>query len=61
MDHKLWQLFNYQKFAGNRELQQEIDSVHAKYAVRELSLADMEMVAAAGIPDPGKEKKDGEK
>ena len=60
MDHKLWQLFNYQKFDGDRELQQEIDSVHAKYAARELSFADMEMVNAAGIPDPKKEKKDGE-
>ena len=61
MERKLKQLFDYQKFAGNRELQQVIDAVHAKYAVRELNLADMEMVSAAGTPElPGK-KKDGEK
>ena len=38
MEKKLKQLFDYQKFAGNRELQQVIDSVHARYAVRELDL-----------------------
>ncbi len=61
MDNKLKQLFGYQAFAGNPELQQVIDSVHAKYAARELSLDEMEMVAAAGIPDPQQIKKDEEK
>ena len=54
-------MFDYQKFAGNRELQQVIDSVHAKYAMRELDLSDMEMVSAAGIPELPEKEKDGEK
>ena len=61
MERKLKQLFDYQKFAGNRELQQVIDSVQAKYAVRELALEDMEMVAAAGMPELQTQKKNGEK
>lgn len=61
MEKKLKQLFDYQKFAGNRELQQVIDSVHARYAVRELDLSDMEMVSAAGVPDLPEDKKEGEK
>ena len=59
MENKLKQLFGYQKFEGNRELQQVIDSVHAKYAVRELALDDLEMVNAAGIPELPDRKKDG--
>ena len=51
MESKLRQLFDFQKFEGNSELQQVIDSVHARYAVRELSLDDMEFVAAAGVPE----------
>lgn len=50
MDNRLKQLFGYQHLAENRELQQVIDSVHAKYAMRELSLDEMEMVAAAASP-----------
>ncbi len=61
MERKLRPLFDYQKFADNRELQQVIDSVHAKYAVRELNLSDMEMVSAAGMPDLPDSKKDGGK
>ena len=59
MENKLKQLFGYQKFEGNKELQQVIDSVHAKYAVRELGLDDLEMVNAAGIPELPDRKKDG--
>ena len=59
MENKLKQLFGYQKFEGNKELQQVIDSVHAKYAVRELALDDLEMVNAAGIPELPDRKKDG--
>ena len=62
MERKLKTLFDLQKFEGNRDLQQVIDSVHAKYAVRELSLDDMETVAAAGVPElQNKQKKNGEK
>ena len=61
MERKLKQLFDYQKFAGNRELQQVIDSVHARYAARELAPEDMEMVAAAGTPDIPDRKKNGDR
>ena len=58
MDNKLKQLFGYQAFAGNPELQQVIDSVHARHSVRELSLDEMEWVAAAGTPGLKNDKKD---
>ena len=61
MERKLRQLFDFQKFQGNRELQQVIDSVHSRYAVRELSMDDMATVAAAGIPEPQDKEKNGEK
>ena len=61
MEKKLTQLFGYQRFAENKDLQQVIDSVHAKYAVRELSLDDMEYVAAAGVPELQDKRKNGEK
>ena len=58
MDNLLKNLFEYQKFEGNPALQSVIDSVHSRYAVRELSLDDMEWVAAAGKPDHNPEDKD---
>ncbi len=61
MERKLKALFDLQKFDGNRDLQQVIDSVHAKYAVRELSLDDMKYVAAAGVPELQNKRKNGEK
>ena len=62
MERKLKTLFDLQKFEGNRDLQQVIDSVHAKYAVRELSLDDMAYIAAAGVPElQDKQQKNGEK
>ena len=61
MERKLSKLFDFQKFEGNRELQQVIDSVHAKYAVRTLSLDDMEAIAAAGTPELQEKEKNGEK
>ena len=60
MDNKLKQLFGYQRFAENKDLQQVIDSVHAKYATRELALDDMEMVNAAGMPELPDKRKDWE-
>ena len=60
MDNKLKQLFGYQRFEENRDLQQVIDSVHARYVARELSLDEMEMVNAAGIPESPDRRKDGE-
>ncbi len=61
MDNKLKQMFGYQRFAENRDLQQVIDSVHAKYATRELALNDMEMINAAGVPELPDKRKDWEK
>ena len=60
MERKLKQLFDYQRFAGNHELQQVIDSVHAKYAAKELALDEMEMVSAAGVTELSDKKKDRE-
>ena len=51
MEGKLKTLFDYQKFEGNSALQSVIDSVHARYAVKELSLDEMEWVAAAGVSE----------
>ena len=42
MEGKLKTLFDYQKFESNSALQSVIDSVHARYAVKELSLDEME-------------------
>ena len=61
MSKTLTQLFDYQRFEGNKDLQQIIDGVHARYSVRELSLDDMEFAAAAGTPDAQKKQKKQEK
>ena len=58
MEGKLKALFDYQKFEENSALQSVIDSVHSRYAVKELSLDEMEWVAAAGIPEAKTEDKD---
>ncbi len=50
MSKVLNRLFDYQRFEGNQELQQVIDSVHSRYTARELELDDMETVYAAGNP-----------
>ena len=52
MSKVLKQLFDFQRFEGNPELQQVIDSVHARYSRRELSLDDVDMVHAAGTGTP---------
>ena len=51
MEKKLSLLFDYQKFAQNKELQDVIDSVHARYSMRKLSDDEADMVAAAGMPE----------
>ena len=61
MGNNLSALFDFQKFEGNADLQRVIDSVHARYAVRELNIDEMEWVNAAGTPDRAPEKKDPEK
>lgn len=60
MERVLSKLFDFQKFEENADLQREIDAVHDRYAVRELSMDEMEMLAAAGAPDMmNKQKKNG--
>ena len=62
MERVLTQLFDFQLFDQNAELQRVIDEVHDRYAVRELSLDEMELLAAAGTPDQallGRGKKEG--
>ena len=51
METVLKRLFDYQKFENNQALQEVTDSVHARYAVRELDLDEMSFAAAAGTPD----------
>ena len=61
MESTLRKLFDFQKFEGNADLQNVIDSVHARYAARELSMDEMEMLNAAGTPDLPVQPKDQEK
>lgn len=56
MEKKLSQLFDFQKFEGNRELKSVIDSVHARYSRIALDDDDVCSVAAAGAPEAGKKK-----
>ncbi len=56
MESKLRKLFDFQKFDGNAELQSIINSTHSRYATRELSMEDMEMVNAAGVPNSSMRK-----
>ena len=65
LENRLNQLFDYQRFENNKDLQSMINSVHARYAKRvKLEDSDVEFLNAAGTadmlqkkPDPkGKEK-----
>ena len=60
MENKLFRLFDYQKFEGNKELQRIIDGTHARCQSRSLNLEEMEWVNAAGQPVqlPKNEEKD---
>ena len=51
MDNLLKNLFEYQKFEEQPELQRIIDGVHTRYAMKELTADDLEYVAAAGSSD----------
>ncbi len=61
MGNKLSALFDFQKFDGNADLQRVIDSVHARYSVRELTDDELGWVNAAGMPNRVPDKKDPEK
>ncbi len=61
MEKVLNQLFDYQAYEANPALEGVINAVHSRYARRELSLDDLDMVAAAGAPEEAcrrNEKKD---
>ena len=49
MENTLKALFDFQKFAGNRELQEKIDAAHRRTG-RRISLDEADLVAAAGLP-----------
>ncbi len=51
METLLKGLFDYQRFEENASLRAVIDSVHSRYAVRDLSMEDLDMISAAGQPD----------
>ena len=61
MEKKLQQLFDFQKFEENAELAKIIDSVHARYGRRKLSLDELEYVNAAGTSEYLPQEKDQEK
>ena len=55
---QLYQIFDLQRFAVNPRLQKVIDSVHQRAQSRELSDEELDMVAAAGVPEPLKKPED---
>ena len=61
MDKLLKSLFDYQRFEQQPELQKVIDSVHARYSMRELNLDELEYVAAAGPLEHSPDKKNQER
>lgn len=50
MEKLLTQLFDFQRFEREPELQRVIDSAHARRRPQKLELDDVELVAAAGSP-----------
>ena len=61
MDKLLKSLFDYQRFEQQPELQKVIDSVHARYSMRELNLDELEYVAAAAPREYSPDKKNQER
>ena len=63
MERKLSKLFDFQNYERNTSLQSVIDSVHKRYAIRELDEEDLFYVAAAGVPEVQQNKRspEGEK
>ena len=51
MEEKISLLFDFQSYEENEDLQSVIDAVHARYASRQLSDDEAELVAAAGRPE----------
>ena len=59
LGNKLRELFDFQKFEQNADLQSVIDAVHARYSSTARMLTDDEAdwVAAAGMPDTDRKQK----
>ena len=51
---RLYRLFDLQQFEDNPRLKRVIDAAHRRCEDRELSDEELDMVAAAGLPDPVK-------
>ncbi len=51
MESLLKGLFDYQRYEENASLRAVIDSVHGRYAVRDLSMDELDMISAAGQPE----------
>ena len=51
---QLYRIFDLQRFSENPRLQKVIDSAHRRVENRELSDEELDMVAAAGVPEPPK-------
>lgn len=56
MESILKSCFEYQKFEENAALRSVIDSVHARWASRELNLDEMNSIAAAGVSEQSRKK-----
>lgn len=50
----LTRLFDYQQFERNSSLSRVISTVHERYSAKELSLDDLDLIAAAGSVGSGK-------
>ena len=58
LENLLKALFEYQSFEQNEELQGVIDRVHTRYASRMLSDEEADWVAAAGMPETARKRRD---
>ena len=48
---KLGQMFDFQRFEESTALQRIIDETHARCTAKALTLDEMNMIAAAGMPE----------
>ena len=53
-EKQLFRAFDFQRFEGNARLQAVIDAAHARCQPRPLTDAELDRVAAAGVPEPEK-------
>ena len=51
-EDRLFQAFDFQRFAENPRLQAVIDAVHRRYASRELDDEELDLVAGGIAPQP---------